>query len=147
MMALRRQPAASHEMLRDCIVDGVSKLPVQRAVSLVLTWDEPNTDVDLHVHEVGGQHVSYRNRESPNGGLLYYDITTGFGPEIYVLGSGPKGEYRLGLVYYRGAKKNLSGQLTIIRNAGSATETREVRSFILPEADSAREISIGNFTL
>jgi len=147
MMALRRSHPKKGNLLGKCIVDGVSKLPVQRDISLVLTWEDPAADVDLHIHEAGGAHVSYTNRESDDGGLLYYDITDGYGPEIYVLGSGPKGQYRLTLVYYNGSARNLKGTLTILRNAGSAKETRERRPFILPAADRSKPVPIGSFTL
>lgn len=147
MMRLRRAFPERAAALRSCIVDGVSKLPVQRAVSVVLTWDDPEADVDLHIHEVGGEEVFYSHRESRNAGLLYYDITDGFGPEIYVLGSGPAGEYRLGLVYYRGSAPNLTGTLTILRNAGSPDETREERPFTLPYASTSQEHPAGVFRL
>lgn len=147
MMRLRRTFPERAPALRSCIVDGVSKLPVQRAVSVVLTWDDPEADVDLHIHEVGGEEVFYSHRESRNAGLLYYDITDGFGPEIYVLGSGPAGEYRLGLVYYRGSAPNITGTLTILRNAGSPDETREERPFTLPYASTSKEHPAGVFRL
>ena len=147
MMKLRRAHPKQGNVLGQCIVDGVSKLPVRRDVSLVLTWEDPSADVDLHIHEAGGAHVSYKNRESKDGGLLYYDITDGYGPEIYVMGSGPKGEYRLTLVYYNGQARNLKGTLTILRDAGSAKETRERRPFVLQKADRDKEIPIGSFTL
>jgi len=147
MMALRRDFESHATGLRRCIVDGVSNLPVQRAVSLVLTWEDPSADVDLHVHEVGGEEVFFSHRESANAGLLYYDITDGFGPEIYVLGSGPAGEYRLTLVYYSGTARNITGTLTILRNAGSPEETREDRAFTLPVANSSLQLPMGVFRL
>ena len=145
MMKLRTD--ANAKDIRECIVQGVSNLPVKRAVSLVLTWDTPRNDVDLHIHEQGNQHVSYQNRESKNGGLLYYDITSGYGPEIYVLGSGPEGRYDLSLVYYRGSQRNVSGTLTVLRDAGSPEESRQDIPFVLPYANRTREISVGSFTL
>ena len=147
MMEMRRAKPEAGEMLRKCVVDGVSKLPVRRAVSLVLTWDDPEADVDMHIREAGGEHVWYSSTTSSNGGLLYYDITDGYGPEIYVLGSGPAGRYDVSLVYYRGDAKDITGTLTLLRNAGAKNETREEFKFVLPEADSDEEISIANFTL
>ena len=147
MMGLRRAHPDKAAALRECIVSGVSKLPVKRAVSLVLTWDEPDTDVDLHIQEVGGEHVWYSDRESSNGGLLYYDITDGYGPEIYVLGSGPAGAYKLELVYYRGAPRNLKGTLTILRDVGSPEESRRDIPFTLPISNSSKNIPIGDFVL
>lgn len=147
MMSLRREHPEKATALRECIVSGVSKLPVKRAVSLVLTWDEPDTDVDLHIKEVGGEHVWYSDRESSNGGLLYYDITDGYGPEIYVLGSGPAGTYELELVYYRGSARNLYGTLTILRDAGSPEESRRDIPFTLQAPNGSKNIPIGDFVL
>jgi hypothetical protein len=147
MMRMRRDNADHAKAIRACIVDGVSKLPVQRAVSLVMTWEDPSADVDLHIHEPGGQHVFYQARESANGGFLYYDITDGFGPEIYTLGQAVKGEYQLAIVYYSGSQPNLSGTLTVLRNAGSPEETREERPFVLKQADSSVEVPVGTLVL
>ncbi len=147
MMALRRQQEDKARSLRECIVQGVSKLPVHRAVSLVLTWEDPSADVDLHIVEVGGEEIYYSRRESQHGGLLYYDITDGFGPEIYVLGSGPAGEYALSLVYYSGSARNIKGTLTILRNAGAPDESREDREFVLEYSNSSLKIPIGVFRL
>ena len=144
MVSMRRTEAgeAVAKELRECVVDGVSKLPVKRSLSMVLTWEDPSADVDLHVHENNGkEHVWYRERESKNGGLLYYDITDGYGPEIYVLGSGPVGEYVVGVVYYSGMQKNLKAKLTVLRNAGAPNETRTTYDVVLPEANS--DVSLG----
>ncbi|MEE2755153.1 MAG: VIT domain-containing protein [Myxococcota bacterium] len=147
MMALRRQQTELGREINACIVNGVSKLPVTRDVSIVLTWDDPKADVDLHVHEANGTHVSFRNRRPTNGGFLYYDITDGYGPEIYVLSQGQRGQYRLGVVYYAGKSPTVSGELTIIRQAGSPSETREVRPFVLSGPRATEELPLGTFTL
>ena len=117
------------------------------AVSLILTWEDPSVDVDLHIREVGGEHVWYRSRESKHGGLLYYDITDGFGPEIYTLGAGPAGAYKLSVVYFRGSTKDVRGTLTVLRNAGSAQETRRDIPFVLAKADRNVELPLGEFEL
>ena len=145
MMSLRRSTALEASRVQGCIVEGVSKLPVQRAVSLIMTWEDPSADIDLHITEAGGEHVWYQDRESSSGGLLYYDITDGYGPEIYVLGSGPSGEYKLEVVYYSGDARNVRGTLTILRNAGSPAETREERPFTLPASDA--RAPLGSFRL
>lgn len=150
MMSLRRDYAQDQldpQALRECIVQGVSNLPVNRDVSLVLTWDDPTADIDLHIHEVGEHHVYYQKRESPNGGLLYYDITDGYGPEIYVLGNGPKGTYKLSLVYYARGSGKVRGTLTVLENAGSRSETRKDIPFELTGPDNKLEIPIYELSL
>jgi hypothetical protein len=142
MMSLRRTHKREAKTVRSCIVDGVSKLPVQRDISLILTWEDPSADVDLHVHEPGGFETYYSQRESPSGGFLYYDITDGFGPEIYVLGQAPKGKYRLTVVYYSGGRKNVRAKLTVLRNAGSPLEERREYNVVLPKSDSSRQLPL-----
>lgn len=135
IVKLRRQHEDQAEPLRRCLVDGVSGLPVQRRLSLVLTWEDPTADVDLHIHEANGEHVWYSDRESEQGGLLYYDITDGYGPEIYVLGSAAKGTYKLSVIYYSGLAKDLKGTLTVLRDAGTDREQRQDFPFTLREAN------------
>lgn len=147
MMKMRREHEDKAKLVRDCIVDGVSNLPVKRAISVVLTWEDPSADVDLHIQETqAGELVWYSDRESKIGGMLYYDITDGYGPEIYVLGSGPKGVYDFKVVYYSGDTPNLRGKLTILRNAGAPSETREDFDFVLPKADSSTKIPVTRLT-
>jgi hypothetical protein len=147
MMGLRRAFPDHAAKVRECIVQGVSNLPVKRDVSLVLTWEDPSVDVDLHITEASGEHVDYTHRESKQGGLLYYDITDGFGPEIYVLGHGQKGTYNLEVVYFRGHTQDLKGTLTVIRDAGSPTESRQNFDFTLPRADNSKRHPVTSFTL
>ncbi len=136
MMGLRRAYLADAAALRTCIVDGVSRLPVQRSLSLVLTWEDPDADVDLHVIGPTGEHVSFRQREGKDGGLLYYDVTDGFGPEIYTLGQGREGRYQLGVVHFRGPERGVRGTLTIIEDAGTPAERRRHVPFRLGAPDT-----------
>ena len=149
MMSLyrRRKHSEFKQVIRRCITKGVSQLPVERDISVVMFWDDPSADIDLHIYEPDGSHVSYRKRESRQGGTLYYDITNGFGPEIYVLGTAKKGAYTFKVVYYRGAPQKLTGKVIIMRNAGSPKETREVHKFVLYKKYGKKPQHIKTFTL
>lgn len=147
MMDLRRSNEQFAKPLRSCVVDGVSKLPVQRDISLVLTWEDNSADIDLHIHEAGGEEVYYSHRESEAGGLLYYDITNGYGPEIYVLGSAPKGDYRLTVVYYSGSAEKIAGTLTVLRNAGAPDEVREDIPFTLEKSRGKTPLDLTSLKL
>lgn len=136
MMGLRRRPGSDAAALRSCIVDGVSRLPVQRSLSLVLTWEDAGADVDLHVVGPTGEHVSFRQRAGADGGLLYYDITDGFGPEVYTLGQGHHGRYQLGVAHYRGPERGVRGTLTVIEDAGTPAERRRHVPFTLGAPDT-----------
>ena len=50
---------------------------------LILFWNLDNTDVDLHVVESKRVEIYYSNPKSPTGGHLFWDNTTGLGPELY----------------------------------------------------------------
>lgn len=89
----------------------------------------------------------FRHRESEIGGLLYYDITDGFGPEIYVLGSGPAGTYRLTLIYFAGKTPSVSGTLTVLTDAGTSREKRQDIPWTLDGADSQKQVEVGSFVL
>jgi hypothetical protein len=73
-----------------------------------LIWDT-NVDLDLHVLEPGGSHISFEYRNGRRGGELDVDDVDGQGPEnIYWggglnKGNGPAGEYKWYVHYYGGA--------------------------------------------
>lgn len=74
-----------------------------------LIWDT-NVDLDLHVQEPGGSHISFEYRNGRQGGELDVDDVDGHGPEnIYWggglnKGNGPAGEYKWFVHYYGGAE-------------------------------------------
>ena len=141
MMDLRRDgPNINKEPIQRCVVDGVRKLPVHRDVSLILTWEDPEADIDLHVHEPGGEEVWYHHKRSASGGLLYHDVLNGFGPEIYVLADGPFGEYKVDVIYYGGRGNPVRGTLTVLRDAGTPQETMEVKRFVLRRPQDKRRV-------
>jgi len=142
MMALRRRMPKRAPAIRRCLAEGVSQLPVKRDLSVLLTWDDPDADVDLHIVEPGGEQVSFAHRESRSGGLLYYDVRDGYGPEIFVLGKAPPGRYGLSLVYYLGSAPQVRGTLTVLRHAGTRNETREDHPFVLTHANPDRHLAI-----
>lgn len=138
MMDVSRADAASSEAVEACITEAVSMLPVHRSVSALLMWDDETADVDLHVEEPasaeqGAEEISYRNFESRQGGLLYYDVRNGRGPEIYTLGPARPGSYRIGVEYYGNATgKVVNARLIVYERAGSADETRREFNVLLP---------------
>jgi uncharacterized protein YfaP (DUF2135 family) len=74
--------------------------PVELRV--VLSWDTDATDVDLHVVSPLGEHSWYGSRETPSGGALDVDVTTGFGPEIFAHPKPPQGTWQVWVNYYGG---------------------------------------------
>lgn len=138
----RRSNTEYKDIVQQCIVKGVSRLPVVRDISMVLFWDDPKADIDLHVIEPGGEKVYYRKKESKQGGTLYYDIMNGFGPEVYVLGTGKPGAYRVSAVYFSGKTPVITGKLVVLENAGSTREIRKVYNIKLVRKNGKKPVSI-----
>ena len=147
MMDLARDAPSVAPEVRTCITEGVSMLPVRRSVSVVMTWEDDAADIDLHIKEPGGEDVNFARRESKHGGLLYYDVRNGLGPEIYTLGEAPKGKAKVGVVYYQGSAPDVKVTVTVMRNAGAPDETREVFHVTLSEAAPDRVKWLTDLTL
>lgn len=100
----------------------------QTRLRVVLSWDSPGTDLDLHVVAPDGQHAWYGGRVMANGGALDVDVTTGYGPEIFSSTAPGKGNYHV-YVNYFGSGENKSvltiAQVTIIANENSPAEKQQ----------------------
>jgi autotransporter-associated beta strand protein len=66
----------------------------------LIFWNTDGTDVDLHVTEPGGEECYYQHRQTASGGQLSQDVTTGYGPEIYILPRAPAGAYSVRAHYF-----------------------------------------------
>jgi uncharacterized protein YfaP (DUF2135 family) len=101
----------------------------QSRLRVVLSWDSPGTDIDLHVISPDGGHAWYGNRVMKNGGALDVDVTTGYGPEIFSSAMPPKGNYHV-YVNYFGSGENQSiltvAQVAIITNENTPREKQQI---------------------
>jgi uncharacterized protein YfaP (DUF2135 family) len=121
----------------------------QSRLRVVLSWDTPGTDLDMHVVGPDGSHAWYGARVTPNGGALDVDVTTGYGPEIYSSAAPPPGNYQVWVNYYGGAGSGevlTVAQVSIIANENTPKEKQQtfrvpmrapgeltlVRSFVFP---------------
>jgi uncharacterized protein YfaP (DUF2135 family) len=66
----------------------------------LIFWNTDGTDVDLHVTEPGGEDCFFGHRQTATGGNLSQDVTTGYGPEIYILPRTAAGTYQVRAQYY-----------------------------------------------
>lgn len=121
----------------------------QTRLRVVMSWDSPGTDLDLHVIAPDGEHSWYGERVMKNGGALDVDVTTGYGPEIFSSATPGKGNYHV-YVNYFGSGENAGlltiAQVTIIANENTPAEKQQtfripmraageltlVRSFVYP---------------
>ena len=74
------------------------------AIYVTLTWDTNDTDIDTYVIDPTGDYSAYYHRNTADGGFLDYDVTTGYGPEHWLLTTANKvrwGQpYQVRLHYY-----------------------------------------------
>lgn len=101
----------------------------QARLRVVLSWNTPGTDLDLHVVAPDGAHAWYGKRVMPNGGALDVDVTTGYGPEIFSSAAPAKGLYHVYVNYY-GSGQDTSAltvaQVAIVTNENTPREKRQV---------------------
>jgi tetratricopeptide (TPR) repeat protein len=89
----------------------LSPLPVDLRV--VLTWSQPNVDLDLHVVDPRGEDCYYGNKRTTIGGRFSKDFTSGLGPEQYLLKTFAKGEYTVKSSYFAETKFTENGPITV----------------------------------
>ena len=73
----------------------MSTVAVEAGLVVEIAWTTDGTDVDLHVVEPAGERCWYRNITTKIGGRISPDVTTGFGPEVYLLPGRIPGRYRV----------------------------------------------------
>lgn len=101
----------------------------QARLRVVLSWDSPGTDLDLHVVAPDGAHAWYGNRVMRNGGALDVDVTTGYGPEIFSSVAAPNGNYHVYVNYYGSGMETGAltiAQVAIIVNENTPREKQQV---------------------
>jgi uncharacterized protein YfaP (DUF2135 family) len=95
---------------------------------IVLSWDTPDTDMDLHVITPSGEHCFYGHRVIAGGGALDVDVTTGYGPEIFATARPERGTWHVYVNYYGGGGGHATSlaQVAVITGEGTPSETQRV---------------------
>lgn len=102
------------------------------SLKIYLFWDTDNTDLDLHVIEPDSIECYYGNKETPLGGRLDVDVTTGYGPEVYTMESPQKGEYQIFIHFYGGAELT-EATAVAIQDEGTSKEKRTTFKMMLTQ--------------
>lgn len=101
----------------------------QARLRVVLSWDSPGTDLDLHVIAPDGGHAWYGEPVmNGGGGALDVDVTTGYGPEIFASSAPVKGAYHVYVNYYGSGERTGAltiAQVTVITNENSPSERQQ----------------------
>jgi len=129
---MTHKPEDADEILRRLSVHQLTP-SVGETLRFVLTWETDANDVDFHIFDEHYNHAFYRRKSLPNqGGELYADVTSGYGPECFTIASPKKSPYRLKAHYYRrGPMGYGAGQLQIIRHDGHGQLAFENRPFVI----------------
>jgi uncharacterized protein YfaP (DUF2135 family) len=115
----------------------------QAQLRMVLTWDDPQAEVDLHVITPDGQHAFWAQPVLSGGGGFDVDSVDGAGPEIFSVAAPVRGTYRVYVNYWgnfgasgyhfdEGTRQRdvITARVTLIAHENSVKERRE--SFVVP---------------
>ena len=131
---LRAEPG-QREAVTDRLRALNASLDNEASLRFVLTWETDANDVDLHVYDRRGGHAYFENRALPSGGELWADVTTGYGPECFVVsepGRRDAAPYKLKVHYYsRGPMGYGMGTVHVIAHDGAGRLSVEPRPFVV----------------
>jgi hypothetical protein len=106
-----------------------------RDIMVILQWNKPRADMDLHIYGPGGGHTCYKSpstyesREAIAGAQLEQDSKANFGPEVFTQEKADKGIYTVKSNYfYSGGDGNAYSTVTVILY-GDNPSRRIVRVF------------------
>ena len=120
-------------------------LPVDLRV--VLNWDADNSDMDLWVTDPNGERAFYGNRLTRQGGRMSADLTSGYGPEEFMLKQAIPGKYKVEANYYGNRQQLVSGSVTLrlaLITAFGKPKASE-QSVILRLKDRQETVLVGEF--
>jgi len=112
-------------------------------IRIVLGWDDPKAEVDLHVLTPDGQHAFWADPVMTNGGGLDLDSVDGPGPEVFTMTAPLRGAYAIYVNYWgnfgaegynfdTGSNQNevITARVTLVFQENTVNEKREF--FIVP---------------
>ncbi|MBL4848167.1 MAG: hypothetical protein JKY65_21840 [Planctomycetes bacterium] len=96
-------PAKASLIARQTALKAGTNGLTRTALQLSIHWNTDSTDIDLWVVEPEGERCFYSHKETKAGGKLFWDTTTGYGPELYRRTSKPaSGKASDVLIHYYG---------------------------------------------
>ena len=110
-------------------------------LAALIFWNTDGTDVDLHVVEPNGEECYYQHTETASGGHISRDVTTGYGPELYLLPTAPSGLYRLSAHYFATDANRASTRTKVLAFIYEGWGTRDERVTIKAVALTGRSES------
>jgi uncharacterized protein YfaP (DUF2135 family) len=115
----------------------------QAAIRIILSWDDNQAEVDLHVVTPDGQHAFWAAPVLANGGGLDVDSVDGAGPEMFSMAAPLHGAYHVYVNYWgnfggggyhfdeKTRKRDvITTTVTMVFNENTLREKRE--TFVIP---------------
>jgi hypothetical protein len=131
---VKQDPSKRDEVVRRLGARGLA-FDDKPSLRFVLVWETDANDVDFHIRDAKDGHAFYGHKSLPSGGELYADVTTGYGPECFMIplpASERSGPYTLQAHYYsRGPMGYGMGKLQIIDHDGKGGLSFEERPFVV----------------
>lgn len=107
-------------------------LAEEPSLRFVLSWDNDQSDVDLHVRDGRGWHAFYRHKTLASGGRLLDDIDAGQGLEAFVIdGVAEAYPYRVEVGYYGRGPGLGTGKVEIVEHDGEGNLFFDERPFVV----------------
>ena len=104
-------------------------------LAALIFWNTDGTDVDLHVVEPSGEECFYQHTQTASGGHISRDVTTGLGPELYLLPTAPSGNYRVTAFYFAADANRASTRTKVLaliyENWGTKDEKVTIKAVAL----------------
>lgn len=124
----------------------IENLPVD--VRAVLNWDTPNSDMDLHIIDPRGEECFYSHQRTAIGGRISADVTTGFGPEEFLLRRAIAGKYTVRAKFFGTSQQTAVGATTVVLELYLRYGTGQVenKSITLRLDGAGRMVEVGTFT-
>jgi uncharacterized protein YfaP (DUF2135 family) len=110
----------------------------QARVRVILAWDDPQAELDLHIITPDGQHAFFGDPVLANGGGLDVDSVDGAGPEMFSMAAPMAGVYHVYVNYwgnfgaggYHFDEKTrqrdvITARITLVFDENAPTERRE----------------------
>jgi hypothetical protein len=103
------------------------------SLRFTLWWETDSNDVDFHIRDAKKNHAYYSQPQLASGGMLYADVTTGYGPECFTIeGTKRAAPYALSAHYYsRGPMGFGLGTMLVIDHDGKGHFTFTDRPFVI----------------
>lgn len=117
---------------------------VPARMRIVLGWDDPKAELDMHIITPDGQHAFYAEPTLTNGGGLDLDGVDGPGPEVFTMSAPLHGVYQVYVNYWgnyndtdgynfqahNNQQEVITAQVNLVFNENTVNERRE--TFVVP---------------